>query len=52
MEKLTNQELKNVKGGISVWIGLGLGALTVFLSGLLDGIMHPKACEGGNYASH
>ncbi len=47
MKKLTEEEMKKVEGGISVWIGVGIAALTVFLAGFLDGIVHPKNCEGG-----
>ncbi len=52
MEKLTDKEMKRIEGGISVWVGLGIGAIAIFLSGVLDGIMHPKACEGGSYAKN
>lgn len=47
MEKLTEKELREVEGGISLWVGIGIGALAVFLAGLLDGAVHPKTCEGG-----
>ncbi len=48
MEKLTDKELVATQGGVSLWIGVGLGALAIFLAGMIDGIVHPKSCEGGN----
>ena len=50
MEKLTTQEMKRIEGGVSLWVGIGIGALAIFLSGVLDGIIHPKRCEGGSNA--
>ena len=46
MKQLTIKELKNIHGGISVWLGVGIGALAVFISGIIDGLVHPKTCEG------
>ncbi len=47
MKTLTKEEMMQVKGGISVWVGVGIAALAVFLAGLVDGIVHPNPCEGG-----
>ena len=45
MKKITENELKNIKGGISGWGILGIGALITFLSGVLDGIARPSRCN-------
>ncbi len=44
MKSLNQESLKNMKGGFSIWAGVGIGALIIFLSGVVDGIVHPKAC--------
>lgn len=46
MKKLTDYELKNIRGGFTVWTFLGISALGVFLSGIIDGFVHPKSCGG------
>lgn len=45
MNKLKNEQLKNIKGGISGWLVAGLGALVTFLAGILDGIARPGKCN-------
>lgn len=47
MEKLNDTELSNIKGGftMNVWIALGISALVVFLSGVLEGITNPDKCR-------
>lgn len=45
MKKLDENKLANIKGGISGWGVLGIGALVAFLSGLLDGIARPSRCN-------
>ena len=45
MKPLSQESLKNMKGGFSIWAGVGIGALVIFLSGIIDCIVHPKACE-------
>ena len=41
-----DKELEQIKGGAVpyVWIGIGVTAFIVFLSGLIDGITNPKEC--------
>jgi len=45
MEKIKEKELKNIKGGISIWGILGISALVTFLSGVIDGIARPGKCN-------
>ena len=45
MKNLDENKLENIKGGISGWGVLGIGALVAFLSGLLDGIARPSRCN-------
>ena len=45
METLKKDEMKRIKGGgISVWVMVGIGAAIVFLSGIIDGFVHPESC--------
>ena len=46
MHNLTNNELKQIKGGgISVGAGLLIAAGVVFVIGVIDGLMNPKKCN-------
>lgn len=48
MKKMTMEEMKEIKGGFSVWAGLGIAAIIVFLTGVIDGFVHPNSCGGEN----
>lgn len=44
--KLDQNELKAIHGGeISFSVILGIGSIVSFVIGLIDGFVHPKACE-------
>ncbi len=45
MQKLSNNKLENISGGVSTWIFVGIGALVVFTLGFVDGLVHPKGCD-------
>lgn len=46
MNAMTNNEMKNVKGGGINWgIMAGIGAFASFLVGVIDGIINPKKCN-------
>ncbi len=45
MNNMTKQQLIDTKGGFSVWIGITIAAVVVFLVGVIDGFVHPKECE-------
>ena len=44
--KINNKTLEKINGGGSaaIWIGLGVTAIAVFLSGVIEGIANPKSC--------
>ena len=47
MKEITAEEMKRVKGGtFTIWTGLGIVAIIVFLAGVIDGYVHPKECGG------
>ncbi len=47
MKKLTNKELKNIKGGeASLGLVIGISALVAFLVGVISGITNPEPCGG------
>lgn len=46
MKILKVDELQSIRGGsISAYALLGISALVVFISGIIDGIFHPKKCS-------
>lgn len=47
MERISDEQLETINGGGSaaIWIGLAITAITVFLSGIVDGITNPKSCD-------
>ncbi len=45
MNKINNKELERIEGGFSTWAALGIASIVIFISGLVDGIVHPKSCE-------
>lgn len=47
--KLEENELEQINGGAVpfIWIGIGVAAIIIFLSGFIDGIVNPKECGNG-----
>lgn len=46
MESLTNEKMKNIKGGEINWgLVAGIGAFASFLFGVIDGFINPKKCN-------
>jgi len=45
MQKLNNQELDKLKGGIGGWAIAGIIALGIFIVGVFDGIARPVKCN-------
>lgn len=45
MRQLSDYELKTMKGGLSVTAGLVIGAIVIFLAGVLDGFVRPLSCD-------
>ncbi len=50
MSKIEENKLDTISGGMTttaaVLIGVGVTALVVFLSGLIEGITNPERCNG------
>ena len=46
MKEVSRKELEKITGGFSVWVGIGIAAAVVFLSGVLEGITNPDKCKG------
>ena len=46
MNYISNQELKKIKGGFSVWAVLGIAAIISFLAGVISGYVNPQECGG------
>ncbi|MDD5888551.1 MAG: hypothetical protein PUC82_03580 [bacterium] len=44
MQVLADDDLKVVTGG-SVWTGIAISAIVVFLSGVLEGFTNPGRCN-------
>lgn len=47
IEKINDKELEKINGGgtAGIWIGLGVAAALVFISGVIEGISNPKNCN-------
>ena len=47
IEKISTEQEETIKGGamISVWTGIVIAALAVFISGIIQGITNPQRCN-------
>ena len=45
MKEITEKNLERINGGFSTWAALGIISTVLFLSGVLNGIVHPKSCQ-------
>ena len=45
MNKIKENKLKQIRGGFGFWGIAGIISACVFISGVLDGIVHPKKCN-------
>ena len=47
MTRIPNNSLDKIKGGtsISIWTGMAIAAIVIFLSGVIEGITHPERCS-------
>ncbi len=45
MRKIKEEELERISGGFSAWVAIGVASAIIFLSGVFDGIVHPKECR-------
>ena len=48
IKKIELKDEEDIKGGavISVWTGIVISALLVFISGIIEGIVNPERCNG------
>ncbi len=48
MTEIAQKDLPNITGGatISVWTGIVIAAIVVFISGVIEGITNPERCNG------
>ena len=48
MRVIQENQLEKIKGGatISVWTGIAVAAIVVFISGIIEGITNPTKCNG------
>jgi len=46
IHKISDNELEKIKGGaaISVWTGIAIAAIVIFISGIIEGITNPQKC--------
>ena len=45
MREIELNELKEIKGGVSPWLFVGLAAFFTFAAGVVDGYVRPLACH-------
>lgn len=45
MEILKREELENITGGFSVWGGIAIAAIIIFISGVIEGFTDPGRCS-------
>ena len=47
MQRMDNNSLAKINGGFSVWTGLAIAAIVVFIARILEGFTNPKECNNG-----
>ena len=47
ISKISDENLGKIKGGntISVWTGIAVAAVIIFVSGIIDGLINPGGCN-------
>ena len=49
MKTISNEQLENIKGGattaFSVWTGVVIASIVIFISGVIEGITNPERCN-------
>ena len=46
MNKIKDEELKKINGGMSGWAIAGISLIVTFVAGVIDGIARPRGCKG------
>lgn len=47
MRKIEANDLEKIKGGaaVTVWTGIAIAAIVIFISGVIEGITNPERCN-------
>lgn len=47
LNRIDDKELTKIKGGFAMnaWIAIGIAAVVVFVSGIIEGISNPDRCN-------
>lgn len=49
IKTINNEQLENIKGGattaFSVWTGVVIASIVIFISGIIEGITNPERCN-------
>ena len=48
IKEIDQEDLDKIKGGaaVSIWTGIVIAAIVVFISGVIEGITNPERCNG------
>ena len=48
IKEIDQEDLDKIKGGaaVSIWTGIVIAAIVVFISGVIEGITNPERCHG------
>ena len=47
ISKISDENLERIKGGatISVWTGIAIASVVIFLAGVIEGLINPRGCN-------
>ena len=47
ISKISDENLERIKGGttISIWTGIAIASIIIFISGVIDGLVNPGDCN-------
>jgi len=48
IKEINKEDLEKIQGGaaVSIWTGIAIAAIVVFISGIIEGITNPERCHG------
>jgi len=46
ISRISEEKLEKIKGGatVTVWTGIAIASIIIFLSGVIDGLINPGGC--------
>ena len=46
ISKISDENLERIKGGatVTIWTGIAIASIIIFLSGVIDGLINPGEC--------